>query len=206
MLESISPASTFLAFFIVAASPGPATVSNATIAMRHGRKIGLIYGAGLSFGLSFWGLIAASGMGAVLQSSLHVLMILKVLGGLYLLWLAFLSARSALQPESGNTVVSGKQGWFLQGLILNMSNPKAVLAWMAALAVGLGSNDGVYALVNATTVCAVIGFVVYALYSVLFSIGGVMRWYRRCHRWINGAVAGLFASAGFGLIRSAVSR
>ncbi len=206
MVEAISLTSTTLAFFIVTISPGPATISNATIAMKHGRKAGLIYGAGLSCGLSFWGVIAASGMGAVLQGSLQLLMILKIIGGLYLLWLAFLSARSALHPEQERKIVFGKQSWFLQGLILNMSNPKAVLAWMAALSFGLNSNDGLYSLVIAAVVCTVIGFAVYTLYSVLFSIGGVMRCYQHCRCWINGTVAGLFTFAGFGLIRSAFTR
>jgi threonine efflux protein len=203
---SISIASTVLAFFIVTISPGPATISNATIAMRHGRKIGFLYGAGLSCGLSFWGLIAASGMGTILQKSLYVLIILKVFGGLYLLWLAFLSARSALRPKSESMYVFRKQNWFLQGLILNMSNPKAVIAWMAALSIGLNSNDGIYLLVISTSICIFIGFIVYTLYSVLFSIGGVMLWYKRWSRWVSGTMSGLFTLAGFGLIRSAFNR
>ncbi len=76
-----------LAFFVIAVSPGPANISNATIAMSLGRKISLIYGAGLSVGLVFWGLVAASGFGMILQSSVYLLMTLKVFGGLYLLWL-----------------------------------------------------------------------------------------------------------------------
>jgi len=174
--------------------------------MRFGRKTALIYGAGLSCGLGFWGVVAATGMGAVLQSSLHLLVILKVVGGLYLLWLAFLSARSVYQPEPEITVTLNKQRWFLQGLLLNMSNPKAVIAWVAALSVGLDSNDGINVLVAATAVCIAVGFVVYALYSALFSIGGVMRGYQRCRRWVNGTMAGLFTLTGFGLIRSAFTR
>ena len=206
MIDLSSLASIGLTFFVLAVSPGPATISNATVAMSFGRKTGLIYGAGLSCGLGFWGLVAATGMGAVLQSSLHLLMILKVLGGLYLLWLAFLSARSAWQSGTESGVVLAKQSWFLQGLLLNMSNPKAVLAWMAALSVGLDSGGGIHALVAATAVCIAEGIVVYALYSGLFSIGGVMRGYQRCRHWVNGAAAGLFTVAGFGLIRSAFTR
>ena len=66
-----------LAFFVVAVSPGPANLSKAAIAMAHGRRTSLIYGLGLSCGLVFWELVAASGMGAVLQSSLYLLMALN---------------------------------------------------------------------------------------------------------------------------------
>ena len=195
-----------LAFFVVAVSPGPANLSNAAIAMAHGRQTSMIYGLGLSCGLVFWGLVAASGMGAVLQSSLYLLMALKVLGGLYLLWLAVQSARSAMTPETKVVAASRGGRWFWRGLILNMSNPKSVIAWMAALSIGLNSDDGFAAIAAATAVCIAVGFFNNALYSVVFSTGGAMRAYRRARRGIDGVMAGLFALASFGLIRSAFAR
>lgn len=195
-----------VAFFIVAVSPGPANISNAAIAMTHGRSISLKYGAGLSCGLVFWGVIAASGMGAVLQGSLYLLMTLKVLGGAYLLWLAWQSGRSALRREQRMASPSAQGRWFLRGLILNLSNPKSVIAWMAALSVGLGPDDGLAAVAVATLVCSAVGFFNNALYSFMFSVNGMMVGYRRFRRMIDGAVAGLFAVAGLGLIRSAFSR
>lgn len=205
MVDLMSLASTGLAFFVVAISPGPANVSNATIAMSHGRKSSLIYGLGLSCGLMIWGLVAASGMGAILQSSLSLLMTLKVLAGLYLLWLAFLSGRSALCSDPVNSVVSGSQKWFWRGLVLNLSNPKSVIAWFAALSVGLGANDGVDTVFIAMAVCIVLGFAKNAGYSILFSVAGMMRGYQRFRRRISGMVAGFFALGGFGMILSAFS-
>jgi threonine/homoserine/homoserine lactone efflux protein len=195
-----------LAFFIVAVSPGPATISNAAIAMSKGRSASLVYGAGLSTGLVFWGVIAASGLGAVLQTSLYLLMVLKVLGGLYLLWLAFLSGRSAWLGDGLPNVQLSEKKLFLKGLVLNMSNPKSVIAWMAALSVGIGPTSNLTAVVSATLVCIVVGFITNALYSVVFSISGMMLIYERGKRKIDGVVAALFAVAGIGLIRSAFSR
>lgn len=77
---------------------------------------------------------------------------------------------------------------------------------MAALSVGLDSNDGSSAVIAATLVCIGIGFANNALYSIVFSIGGMMRGYERVRRWIDGAVAALFATAGLGLVRSAFAR
>ena len=151
----------------------------------------------------FWGLIAATGMGAVLQSSLYLLMVLKVLGGLYLLWLAFQSGLSALRPIAESTVIIGERRWFVRGLLLNMSNPKSVIAWMAALSVGLSSNADSSAVIAATVVCIVVGFLTNVLYSILFSIKGMMMWYQNFCRKIDGVVSILFAIAGFSLLRSA---
>ncbi|MCL6284580.1 LysE family transporter [Ruegeria sp. 2012CJ41-6] len=206
MIDLTSLAVTAFAFFVVAVSPGPANISNAAVAMSFGRRTSLVYGAGLSCGLVFWGLVAASGMGAVLQSSLYVLMVLKLLGGLYLLWLAWQSGRSAMRRDAGKVSLPKKGRWFWRGLILNLSNPKSVIAWMAALSVGLGPDDGLASVAAATVVCIAVGFINNALYSLLFSVSGMMTGYRRFRRWIDGVVAGLFAIAGLGLIKSAFAR
>lgn len=205
-MEFISLTSTAVAFFVIAASPGPATLSNSAIAMNHGRNPSLIYGAGLSCGLVFWGLIAATGMGALLQSSLYLLAALKVLGGLYLLWLAVLSARSSLNTEHTPGPRNTNWQWFVRGLLLNMSNPKSVIAWMAALSIGLDGDTGAHSLAAATLVCVVVGFVTNALYSLIFSVDGMMSAYRRFRRRIEGTTAVLFAASGLGMIRSALSK
>lgn len=195
-----------LAFFVVAVSPGPANISNAAIAMGRGRSASLRYGAGLSSGLVVWGLVAASGMGAVLQASVYLLMAMKVAGGAYLLWLAWKSARSAAAPDTHADQVRSDGKWFLRGLILNLSNPKSVIAWMAALSVGLRPEDGWAAVALVTGLCIVAAFLNNLLHTALFSLPGVMAAYARARRWIDGVVAGLFALAGVGLIRSAFAR
>lgn len=210
MLDPFSLFMIGLSFFVVAVTPGPANISNAIIAMRRGRKVSLVYGAGLSFGLVFWGVIAASGMGAVLQSSVYLLMLLKVFGGLYLLWLAYLSGKSAFNPQlediNDPSNISTARKWFIRGFILNISNPKTVIAWLAALSVGLDAGDDIHALVAGVLVCVFVGFSVNAMYSLVFSFTGVMNIYQRISRWINGIASALFAVAGIGLIRSAFNR
>lgn len=209
LIDTVLPVA--LAFLIVTVSPGPANIAVATVAMRHGRKPGQIFGLGLSMGLAFWGMIAATGMGAVLQASTNALIILKVLGGLYLLWLAVQSARTALWPRgpiktdlAETKAHSGR--WFWHGLLLNLSNPKAVVAWMAALSVGLNAEGATAEIAALTGICFVIGLLNYAGYAAAFSLAGVMAGYRRVSHWVDGAVAVLFAGAGLGLLRSAMTR
>lgn len=194
------------AFWVIAASPGPANVSNAAIAMRYGRRASITYGLGLSVALVFWGILAATGMGAVLQTSVWALMVLKILGGMYLLWLAWRTARSAVKPDSIEAAEIRAGHWFWRGVILNLSNPKSVIAWMAALSMGLNPSDGAAAVAVTTLVCVVVAFLNNLGYSLVFSMGGMMAIYRRGRRWIDGASAALFATGGLALIRSAVTK
>ncbi len=206
MIDLVGLTTAVTAFHVVAASPGPATLAVATVSMSAGRQQGLVFGAGLSLGLAFWGVIAATGLGAILQTSAAVLFVLKFLGGAYLLWLAYrsvLSTKETIAPAA-KPVRKGK--WFTRGLLLNLSNPKAVLAWMATLALGVGNGSSLLQVTVATSLCIILGFVIYATYSMVFSTASTMNIYVRLRRWVDAAVAGLFSVAGVGLIKSAFTR
>lgn len=211
MLDWTGLVAILTAFFIVAVSPGPATLAVSTVSAASGRRSGMLFGCGLGVGLAFWGLVAATGLGAVLQTTSHLLAALKIAGGLYLLWLAYGSARSAMLQDQGaddttGNALDGEGRWFARGLVLNLSNPKAVVAWMAALSVGLGGESGWAGVAVATGGCIVIGFGIYTAYAAAFSLSAVRRGYGKLRRWIDGVVAALFAAAGLALIRSAFSR
>ncbi|MFQ6549871.1 LysE family translocator [Aestuariibius sp. 2305UL40-4] len=194
------------AFFLVTVAPGPANLAVATVAMRAGRRNGLLFGTGLAAGLAIWGLVAATGLGALLQGSATALTALKLAGGAYLVWLAWQSGRSAFSPDAIPAPEPGKGRWIARGLILNLSNPKAVVAWMAALSMGLGTGDTGTHLILPTLLCAAIGALNYTGYALAFSLPGIMAGYQRLRRTIDAAAAALFAAAGAGLIRSAFTR
>lgn len=212
MIDLTGMAATLAAFFIVAVSPGPATLALSTYSAAAGRRSGMLFGCGLGVGLAFWGVVAATGLGALLQSTTYLLTAIKIAGGFYLLWLAYGSACSALRGQERSAVLHGQEGpieeerWFLRGLILNLSNPKAVIAWMTALSVGLGADSGWVALGVATGACIAIGFAIYAAYAAAFSLSLVRQGYAGVRRQVDGVIAVLFGLAGLGLLRSALSR
>jgi threonine/homoserine/homoserine lactone efflux protein len=206
MIDFTTLAAMGTAFFVVAASPGPGNLASATVSMMHGRRIGLTFAAGLASGLMFWGLLAAMGMGAVLQSSATVLFVLKLLGGGYLLWLALQSGRSAVNRTARSNLNATDGRWYFRGLLLNLSNPKAILAWMAAFSVGLTSENGLSQLVAGMGLCILITILNATFWAILFSVEGVMSAYRKTKRNVDVVVSGLFAVAGLGMIRSAFSR
>lgn len=193
-------------FMIVTTSPGPANIAVATVAMRKGRKAGLTFAIGLSFGLAFWGIVAAAGFGALLSEAGIFLQALRIVGGLYLLWLAYGSVRSAIANSDSSDHKLGGGRLFVQGLLLNLSNPKSVMAWMAALSLGLGVNSSASELIAATSLCVAYGFANFLGYALAFSTNRMATGYHRLQRWIDGIAAGLFTIAGLGLIRSAIPR
>lgn len=194
----IAPA---LAFFVAAGSPGPATLSCAGAAMAHGRRAGLVLGLGLSLGLSFWGVLTAVGLGAVVLGSPQALFALRLIGGAYLIWLALRSAQSAFQlSDRVREATAPPKQLFLRGVILNLSNPKAALAWAAVIALGLPADAGAYHLTLIAAVCSAIGLMIYVAYAIGFALPPVRHAYAKARRVVDAGLAALFGFAGLRLL------
>lgn len=85
----------FTADIIGAASPGPSNMRIVGIAMNQGGRSALMLAAGVISGSFFWGSLAAAGVSAVLAQYAQALIVLKIVGGIYLLFLAIKAGRSA---------------------------------------------------------------------------------------------------------------
>lgn len=206
VLDPSALATAAAAFCVAAASPGPATLATASVAMAHGRRAAFAFGAGLSLGLALWGLVAALGLGAFLLQSATAMTVLRLLGGAYLLYLAWKSAQAAFSAapavslDAGPARATEARVWVRRGFLLNATNPKAVLAWAAVLALGTSSEAGVAQLWAAFAVCATLGAAIYVCYAVAFSVARMRAGYVRARRGVEAASAIFFGAAGARLI------
>jgi threonine efflux protein len=193
-----------LTFFVAAATPGPATLAVSSTAMSRGVRPALLLGIGLAVGLAFWGVIAAAGLGALLLHSSSALTALRWFGGAYLLYLAWQSARSAiLRPtNAGDDLESSDLSLIARGLLLNASNPKAVLAWVSVLALGTTSSSESSELAITTGLCSALGLAIYVAYALAFSQPVIRAAYRASRRAVDGLAAAFFGYSGIKLIAS----
>jgi threonine/homoserine/homoserine lactone efflux protein len=171
--------------------------------MARGRRDGLMLGAGLALGLALWGAVTAAGLGVLMLHWAPALLIIRIAGGVFLIWLAWKSAQSAVssvRPANDDAPAARPGAMFLRGLLLNAMNPKAVLAWTAVIAIGLPAGAGAPKLWSIVAVCAVLGAVIYTLIAIGFSVPTVTVGYRRARRWLEAAFAGFFAYAGVRMI------
>jgi len=129
------PFELWLSFFFVTLvavfSPGPAVL----LAVTHGAQVGAKRAAvpilGNVTGLAIIITASAVGIGSVLQASSDLFFWLKIVGGLYLIFLGIKLLRSGFKAEAFATdgpVVSASLGkTYLQGIGVALSNPKALL-------------------------------------------------------------------------------
>ncbi|KNC16641.1 amino acid transporter [Pseudomonas sp. RIT-PI-a] len=196
----------FVTYIVGAASPGPSNMRIMSVAMHQGRRPALMLAGGVISGSFFWGSMAATGVSAVIVQYAEALIVLKVIGGAYLLFLASKACRSALTSNErfANELSSAPKasGWKLyqRGLLMHLTNPKAILSWIATMTLGLGPGATTSTVAIILAGCAVLSVTIFGGSAVVFSTAPMVRAYQKARRWIEGALAMVFAGAGLKLL------
>ncbi|MDF1792224.1 MAG: LysE family translocator [Thalassobaculaceae bacterium] len=179
-------------------SVGPNILAIIGTSMERGRDEGVRLALGVGTGSGLWATLAVAGLTALITTYAAVITVLKVFGAAYLLWLAYKAFRSAAtaDAEVRPTAVRGRN-LYAHGLLIQMTNPKAALHWVAIVGLGLGADAPLWmglTLIAATTLLSLAGHLAYA---VTFSTRPVVRFYRRARRWIDGALGVFFTVAAY---------
>ena len=116
-----------LAAILIAVTPGPGAVISMSTGMRHGYWAALTAILGLQAAILVHLLIVALGLGALLAASETAFSLVKLLGAVYLVWLGIQKWRAPAIPVDANMPAVGRRGLFLQGVLVNLTNPKAII-------------------------------------------------------------------------------
>lgn len=186
------------------ASPGPSNMAIMATAMSQGRRQAMALASGIVCGSLMWGLGAALGLSALMRTYSWTMVVLKVLGGLYLLFLSWKAARAALvtpAPEPTTMRVFSNSKWrtFASGLGMHVTNPKAIFVWLSIVALALPPGAGRYHAFGVVASCGAIGAFVFFGYALAFSTALARTIYARIQRWFNATLSVVFAVAGIKL-------
>jgi amino acid exporter len=197
----------YSAFLLSIMSPGPNVVAILGTSMGVGRSSGIALALGVATGSFCWAVLTFSGLSALLASYAGMLTIIKIAGGLYLLWLAYKAFRSATSEHDIVAVtVAGsnrsRSRYFFHGLVVQMTNPKAVLAWIAIISLGVRADSPLWVGLSIVVGTSLLSFLIHLLYAVAFSATTMGRLYGKARRWIQGALGAFFAFAGIKLLVS----
>ena len=195
----------YAAFLLAIASPGPNILAVIGTSMSVGRSSGMALAMGVSAGSFTWGLLTAFGLSAIVASYAWALSAIKILGGIYLLWLAYKALKSAASRHDieANELAGGYRtplGYFSRGYVIQMTNPKAAFAWIAIISLGL--KDGAPLWVSAAIVLGtfLLSISIHSLYAVAFSTPVMVHLYGRARRTIQAMLGMFFAFAGLRLL------
>ncbi len=185
-----------LAAILIAVAPGPGAVISMSTGMRHGYRAAFVVILGLQLALICHLALVGVGLGALLATSETAFAAVKLLGATYLVWLGVKKWRSpAIRVEA--RVAEGRRGLFGQGLLVNLTNPKAIV-FIGALVppfIDVAAPQLPQYLIVAATLCLT-DVVVMSAYALLASRLGVWLDQPRAILMQNRVFGGLFAMAG----------
>ncbi|MCC4260694.1 LysE family transporter [Pseudomonas aestusnigri] len=194
---------TWLAFFvacwIISLSPGAGAIASMSSGLNYGFARGYWTALGLQLGLVVQIAVVAAGVGAVLAASALAFTLIKWFGVLYLLYLAWRQWRAPnmqVDETQAPRALGQPLALMFRGLLINVSNPKAVVFMLAVLPQFLDVSRPLlsqYLIMGLTMIT--VDLIVMAGYTGLAA--RVLRLLRspRQQRLLNRTFAGLFAAA-----------
>ena len=204
MIDSLNLFIILLAGLTAMASPGPATLAIAGTSVASGRRNGLALAAGVTTGSILWSVAAALGLGALMNTYGWAFTVLRYIGALYLLYLAFKSIRSALMTKPKHAqIYSAKttlKGSYTKGLMLHLTNPKAVLFYGALYAIGIPQAATGQTLVVVIVSLGVLAAIIFHGYAIMFSSAALAERYVRYRRGFEAVFAIAFGGAALKIL------
>ena len=179
-------------------SPGPAMLVAIRTSLVKGRHAGILIGIGLGFIASMWVLAALMGLHAIFEWFPWAYVTVKFIGAGYLFYIAWTSWRDARKPL--NTKAEAKSRPLIDGILLNLSNPKSVLFAAAVLVVifppGLSTPEKVLVTVN----IFLLEITAYAILALVMTTKAVSDAYLSIKHWFDRTAAIVLAALGLRLL------
>jgi threonine/homoserine/homoserine lactone efflux protein len=118
----------------LAFAPGPDNIFVLTQSAVHGRKAGFVVTLGLCSGLLVHTAAVSLGVAAIFQTSALAFNLLKLVGAMYLLYLAWQAFRASTAELSGASEARmDLRKLYYRGVIMNLTNPKVAIFFLAFL-------------------------------------------------------------------------
>jgi threonine/homoserine/homoserine lactone efflux protein len=193
------------AALLITVSPGPDNLMVLGMGMSRGRKQGMVFGLGCALGCLSHTVLATLGVSALIAASPTAFTALKVLGGLYLIWLGIgaLRSRGGARVDGSGIPDESLLRLFGKGLFANAINPKVVLFFLSFLPQFVVAARG-----DASWQTAQLGLLFTLQACILFGLlgyfsGAVGKWINRNPRaglWLDRVAGTIFVGLGLRLI------
>lgn len=157
----------FVSAVLLALTPGPDNIFVLSQSLAYGQKSGVMVTLGLCTGLLGHTAMVALGVAAILAASPQLFELIKWLGVAYLLYLAWQSWVAQPQQSSAHRQPQlSLKNLYLRGVIMNITNPKVGLFFIAFLPQFISESYG-----SVTFQIILLGFLF--ILSTLLVFGGI---------------------------------
>ena len=169
-------------------------------AITHSRAAGLSCFAGAVTGILIHTMLVALGLSALLVAAPTAFMVLKIVGAVYLVWLAWQAIRhgSSFSPQKDKAETAGSLwGHYLTGIGINILNPKVVLFFLTFLPQFVSPSDphgpGKLIFLGLFFLCVAIPIILPMIFAA-DRFAGALRTRPRITRTLDWLFAGVFGA------------
>jgi len=195
------------AWSLAALSPGPAVMCSMAQSTRYGFRSSLVGIAGIQVASSIFFVCIALGLGTLLATASTAFTVLRVIGAIYLFYLGvrliISSFRRSVMSVQSESSVAGHGSLFLQGLLIQLTNPKALI-FVSALVPQFIEPHRSIPLQLLILLCAtvVIDMIVLSSYAYVARKGVQSFQMSRLSRWLERAFGAALVLFGIRLLAS----
>ncbi len=132
MFDIVSFQLFLITVLIICITPGIDMMFILNRSISQGRDAGIYSALGVSVGAVVHTVLSGLGLSVILQTSVVLFAIIKIVGAVYLIYLGiqmFISKQSSISIKK--TVYQSRRKLFVQGVITNVTNPKVALFFIS---------------------------------------------------------------------------
>ncbi len=193
-----------LASTLLSLAPGPDNIFVLTQSALYGRKSGILVTLGLCTGLIVHTTAVALGVAAIFQTSAVAFNLLKIAGAMYLLYLAWGAFRaSASSLEGGSSTLTSASALYRRGIIMNITNPKVSIFFLAFLPQFASADQGAMApqIFFLGAVFIAVALLVFGTIAILAgTLGGWLNQSPKTQVYLNRIAGTVFAALALKLV------
>ena len=151
--------------------PGPTILTVISYSVAHGRRANIPLVAAVALGDATSLAFSLFGLGALLATSSFWFSVVKLLGGLYLLYLGFKLIRSGVAPTNTTAPAISNSRWrlFANTYLVTALNPKGIVFFVAFLpqfiTPGISATQQLWLLAVTFVVMAIVNATLYTVFS-----------------------------------------
>lgn len=198
--QILSLTSLFLLTLATSIVPGPSNFLTMRVAMRRGRGPAMATAVGASLGCLIWCVAALIGLAALLAAAPWLYKVMRIAGGLYLVWFAINLWRAKAEPVSDAPPPGATRTAFWQGLAICLTNPKSVLFFASVFSAYVGPDTPDWIHYAAVAVVTLTCLAWQAGLALAFSAVRAAQAYARAQKPLDRGAAGLMGLFGLSLL------
>ncbi|OZC35041.1 lysine transporter LysE [Marinobacter vinifirmus] len=197
-----------LVHLLAVASPGPDFAVMLRQALTQSRRNALLTAIGIGLGILLHVGYSLLGIGLIIQQSVMLFTVLKVVGAVYLLYIAWHCLRArpgGVHVDAAEKTLQTGMAAFRLGFLTNALNPKATLFFVSLFSVVINPGTPIVLQAGYGLYMALATGLWFAMVAVFFTHPRVRRGFNRFGHWLDRAMGGILVLLAGQLLLSTVS-